>query len=60
MLTGSAGKSAEVLAQEIRSHTPMGRMGSAEEVAKTIAFLLSEESSFTTGAVYAVDGGMSC
>lgn len=33
------------------------RLGSAEEVAKVIAFLLSEESTFVTGAVYNVDGG---
>ncbi|KAE8413240.1 hypothetical protein BDV36DRAFT_304260 [Aspergillus pseudocaelatus] len=33
------------------------RLGSAEEVAKVIAFLVSEESSFVTGAVYNVDGG---
>lgn len=33
------------------------RMGSSEEIAKTIAFLLSEASSFTTGQIIAVDGG---
>lgn len=33
------------------------RIGSADEVAKVIAFLLSDESSFVSGAVYNVDGG---
>lgn len=43
---------------EIRGHTPLGRFGTADEVAHTIAFLLGPESCFTTGAVIAVDGGM--
>jgi NAD(P)-dependent dehydrogenase (short-subunit alcohol dehydrogenase family) len=38
---------------------PMGRHGSAAEVARAALFLASDESSFTTGAVLAVDGGMS-
>ncbi|KAL6889093.1 oxidoreductase [Trichoderma evansii] len=33
------------------------RLGAASEVAKVIAFLISEEASFVTGAVYNVDGG---
>ncbi len=37
---------------------PMGRMGKAEEVANTILFLASDESSFTTGAEFMVDGGL--
>ncbi|OJU83704.1 MAG: hypothetical protein BGO11_10335 [Solirubrobacterales bacterium 70-9] len=36
---------------------PMGRVGTAEEVAAVISFLLSEEASFVTGAAYMVDGG---
>ena len=37
---------------------PMGRMGAAEDVAKTVAFLASDEAAYITGQVLAVDGGM--
>ncbi|QYO75487.1 SDR family NAD(P)-dependent oxidoreductase [Devosia salina] len=38
---------------------PMGRHGSAEEVARAVMFLASDMSSFTTGAMIMADGGMS-
>lgn len=38
---------------------PMGRMGAAEDVARAVAFLASEEAGYITGQVIAVDGGMS-
>jgi NAD(P)-dependent dehydrogenase (short-subunit alcohol dehydrogenase family) len=47
---------ASARAQMAASH-PMGRMATREEVAKTVAFLLSDDSSFTTGAFYSIDGG---
>jgi 3alpha(or 20beta)-hydroxysteroid dehydrogenase len=36
---------------------PMKRMGTAEEVAKLVLFLLSDESAYITGAEVAIDGG---
>ena len=37
--------------------TPLRRIGDAEEVAKVVAFLVSDESSFVTGEVINVSGG---
>jgi len=39
-------------------HVPMGRFGEAEEMAKAALFLASDESSYTTGAEFLVDGGI--
>jgi NAD(P)-dependent dehydrogenase (short-subunit alcohol dehydrogenase family) len=49
----------EVVAQNKIAKVPMKRLGSSEEVVKTVAFLLSDDSSYTTAANLTVDGGMS-
>lgn len=42
---------------EIDPPSAIQRMGTAEEVAGVIAFLLGPDSTFVSGSVYAVDGG---
>lgn len=44
----------EVMLQEI----PAGRMGTPEDVANAVAFLVSDEAAYITGQVLSVDGGM--
>ena len=39
-------------------HIPMGRFGEAREMAQSALFLASDESSFTTGTEFVVDGGI--
>ena len=38
---------------------PMGRLGTAEEIAAIAIYLASDESTFTTGTTFSVDGGIS-
>jgi 3-oxoacyl-[acyl-carrier protein] reductase len=51
-----------VLSDEItdflRSNTPLGRLGSPQDVASAVRFLCSDEASFVTGEVVLVDGGL--
>jgi 3-oxoacyl-[acyl-carrier protein] reductase len=45
-------------AEQMRSKIPLGRLGTVEDVAHAVAFLLSDEASYITGQVINVDGGM--
>lgn len=54
-MTGSL--DAKVL-EAIQSETPLGRAGDPDEVANTVVFLASDLSSYITGEVIRVDGGM--
>jgi len=55
-LSGIIGRDGAAFFDEI---IPMGRHGEAEEIARSVLYLASDQSSFTTGTVLSVDGGMS-
>jgi NAD(P)-dependent dehydrogenase (short-subunit alcohol dehydrogenase family) len=48
----------EAKRQRRLSHIPMGRFGEAAEIARAALWLASDESTFTTGAMFVVDGGI--
>lgn len=54
----SASPDPEAYLERTRSESPMGRICRAEEVARAVLFLASDESSFVTGAHLSVDGGV--
>ena len=49
----------EAMAVFVRENIPLGRFGTAEEVANVVAFLCSPKASWITGATVVVDGGQS-
>jgi len=44
--------------KEIAEQTPLGRNGTAEDIAKVVLFLASEAAGFITGEYIAVNGGL--
>ncbi|MPR12100.1 SDR family oxidoreductase [Microvirga tunisiensis] len=56
-LAASSGQSLETVRQAFVDRQPMGRLGTAEEVAALAVYLASDEASYTTGHIHLVDGG---
>ena len=50
----------EVYVNEIKARIPMGRFGQVEDVANAVLYFVSDEASFVSGQVIAIDGGMTC
>ncbi|POP51662.1 SDR family NAD(P)-dependent oxidoreductase [Zhongshania marina] len=50
----------EKLLKAMEASTLLGRLGTPEEVAATVAFLASDEAGFITGETIGVSGGMGC
>jgi 3-oxoacyl-[acyl-carrier protein] reductase len=53
-----AAKTRDEVLESIAAGVPLGRLGSAEEIASVIVFLCSEAASNVTGAAWSVDGGV--
>ena len=51
-------KMPENVINDMKTHTPLGRLGTPEDVANVYAFLASDEAAFIHGAVISVDGGI--
>jgi NAD(P)-dependent dehydrogenase (short-subunit alcohol dehydrogenase family) len=48
----------EEVRAELRARQPMGRLGQPQEIASMVRYLASDEAAFITGALMAIDGGL--
>ena len=44
--------------ERFRGQIPVGRIGKPEEIARVVAFLAQDDSSYITGQIWAVNGGL--
>ena len=58
-LAASSGKTVAETRAAFVGRQPMGRLGTAEEIAAAAVYLASDEAAFTTGIALSVDGGFS-
>jgi NAD(P)-dependent dehydrogenase (short-subunit alcohol dehydrogenase family) len=56
---GMPAEALEEITKDVQAKVPMKRFGRPEEIAKTVLFLASEDSSFLLGTEIVADGGMS-
>jgi 3-oxoacyl-[acyl-carrier protein] reductase len=56
--TDMTGVLPDAVKDSLKTQIPLGRIGTAREVADAVAFFTSEASSYITGQVLAIDGGM--
>ena len=56
--TAMASSVEDKVREQIREHIPMGRLGTPEEVADAVTFLVSPEAGYITGQVVHVNGGL--
>ena len=55
-----SGKSVEEIYDTLKTAQPVQRLGTPEEIAKVVLFLLSDDCPFMTGALVSADGGYTC
>ncbi|MFG1301267.1 SDR family oxidoreductase [Xanthobacter sp. V3C-3] len=56
-VAGQTGRSLDDVRADFVGRQPMGRLGTAEEIAALALYLASDESAFTTGQIHIIDGG---
>jgi 3-oxoacyl-[acyl-carrier protein] reductase len=54
----TAEQAEQFMAEFVRSKVPMGRIGEPDDIATAAVFLTAPASSYMTGALVVVDGGM--
>jgi 3-oxoacyl-[acyl-carrier protein] reductase len=58
IMTEMLQKMPENILADMKSHTPIGRLGEPKDIANAYLWLASDEASFVHGAVLSVDGGL--